>query len=72
MGRAYDLTLAGGAPLSSTFGKHSNDEMLSFYVTTPSGFQLEFGTAGVIIDDNTWTPARYDVASFWGHSRAAV
>jgi 3,4-dihydroxy-9,10-secoandrosta-1,3,5(10)-triene-9,17-dione 4,5-dioxygenase len=72
VGRAYDRVLAGGAPLSSTFGKHSNDEMLSFYVTTPSGFQLEFGTAGVVIDDETWTPARYDVASFWGHSRAAV
>jgi 3,4-dihydroxy-9,10-secoandrosta-1,3,5(10)-triene-9,17-dione 4,5-dioxygenase len=70
VGRAYDSVLAGSAPISSTFGKHSNDEMLSFYVTTPSGFQVEYGTNGVLIDDETWTPARYDVASYWGHSRA--
>jgi 2,3-dihydroxybiphenyl 1,2-dioxygenase len=68
VGRAYDSVLAGKAPLSATFGKHSNDEMLSFYVTTPSGFQVEYGTNGVLIDDRTWTPARYDVPSFWGHS----
>jgi 2,3-dihydroxybiphenyl 1,2-dioxygenase len=71
VGRAYDKVLAGRAPLMSTFGKHSNDGMLSFYVTTPSGFSIEYGTAGVLIDDATWVPSRYDVPSFWGHSRAA-
>jgi 2,3-dihydroxybiphenyl 1,2-dioxygenase len=72
VGRAYDRVLAGQAALASTFGKHSNDEMLSFYLTTPSGFQVEYGTNGVLIDDETWTPARYDVPSFWGHSRASA
>jgi 2,3-dihydroxybiphenyl 1,2-dioxygenase len=72
VGRAYDRVLVGDAPLSSTFGKHSNDEMLSFYVSSPSGFQVEYGTAGVLIDDETWTPARYDVPSYWGHSRASA
>jgi len=69
VGRAYDRVLAGAASLSSTFGKHSNDEMLSFYVHTPSGFAVEYGTGGVLIDDEVWTPSRYDVPSYWGHSR---
>ncbi|MCU1502697.1 MAG: Glyoxalase/bleomycin resistance protein/dioxygenase [Ilumatobacteraceae bacterium] len=70
VGRAYDCVLGGKAVLTSSFGKHSNDEMLSFYSQTPSGFALEYGTAGVLIDDATWTPARYDVPSYWGHSRS--
>jgi 3,4-dihydroxy-9,10-secoandrosta-1,3,5(10)-triene-9,17-dione 4,5-dioxygenase len=69
VGRAYDKVLAGSAPITATFGKHSNDEMLSFYSKTPSGFSVEYGTAGISIDDETWTPARYDVPSFWGHQR---
>jgi 3,4-dihydroxy-9,10-secoandrosta-1,3,5(10)-triene-9,17-dione 4,5-dioxygenase len=28
---------------------------------------LEFGTGGIKIDDETWTPTRYDTAHFWGH-----
>jgi 2,3-dihydroxybiphenyl 1,2-dioxygenase len=72
VGRAYDQVLAGEAALTSTFGKHSNDQMLSFYVQTPSGFAVEYGTAGLMVDDRTWTPARYDVASFWGHQRVTA
>jgi 3,4-dihydroxy-9,10-secoandrosta-1,3,5(10)-triene-9,17-dione 4,5-dioxygenase len=72
VGRAYDKVLDGEAPLSSTFGKHSNDQMLSFYVNTPSGFGLEYGTAGLLVDDATWTPARFDVPSFWGHKRVTA
>lgn len=67
VGRAWDKVAAGAAPVHSTFGKHTNDEMLSFYVKTPSGFALEYGFAGKLIDQKTWTPARYDGASLWGH-----
>ncbi|MCK8674949.1 VOC family protein [Rhodococcus sp. HM1] len=69
VGRAYDKVLDGEAPLITTFGKHTNDEMLSFYVRTPSGFGLEFGTGGILVDD-TWRPARYEDAHYWGHRRA--
>jgi 2,3-dihydroxybiphenyl 1,2-dioxygenase len=69
VGRAWDKVQAGAAPIASTFGKHSNDEMLSFYVKTPSGFQIEYGFGGKIIDEATWTPSRYDVPSYWGHKR---
>lgn len=69
VGRAWDKVLAGAAPIASTFGKHTNDEMMSFYVKTPSGFQIEFGYGGKLIDDATWSVSRYDVASYWGHKR---
>jgi len=70
VGRAYDKVVKeNAAPLVLTFGRHSNDQMMSFYVSSPSGFQIEYGTGGVLIDDETWRPSRYDVPQFWGHER---
>lgn len=69
VGRAWDKVREGAAPMVLDFGKHTNDEMLSFYVKTPSGFELEYGYGGKKIDDATWTPSRYDAASYWGHRR---
>ena len=60
---------AAAAPLAMTLGRHSNDDMISFYTRTPSGFQIEFGTGGLLIDDSEWLPPRFDVPSFWGHVR---
>jgi len=69
VGRAWDKVLAGAAPVAASFGKHSNDEMLSFYVKTPSGFQVEYGFGGRLLDAG-YTPTRYDVASYWGHKQS--
>jgi 3,4-dihydroxy-9,10-secoandrosta-1,3,5(10)-triene-9,17-dione 4,5-dioxygenase len=69
IGRAYDEVLDGAAPILSSFGKHTNDKMLSFYVRTPSNFGIEYGHAGILIDDETWLPTRYDAAHYWGHHR---
>jgi 3,4-dihydroxy-9,10-secoandrosta-1,3,5(10)-triene-9,17-dione 4,5-dioxygenase len=69
VGRAWDKVEEGAAPIAATFGKHTNDEMLSFYVQSPSGFQVEYGYGGKQIDDVTWAPVRYDSASYWGHRR---
>ena len=70
VGRAYDKVVKEkAAPLVLTFGRHSNDQMMSFYMTSPSGFQIEYGTGGVLIDDETWRPSRYDAPNFWGHER---
>lgn len=69
VGRAWEKVRDGAAPMVLDFGKHTNDEMLSFYVKTPSGFELEYGYGGKTIDDATWTPSRYDAASYWGHRR---
>lgn len=70
VGRAYDKVVKqGAADLKLSFGKHSNDEMLSFYMASPSGFEVEFGTGGVLIDDEQWTPSRYSAPQYWGHVR---
>jgi 3,4-dihydroxy-9,10-secoandrosta-1,3,5(10)-triene-9,17-dione 4,5-dioxygenase len=69
VGRAWDKVLKGAAPIASTFGRHSNDEMISFYVRTPSNFQLEYGTGGMVIDPATHLPSRFDTANYWGHER---
>ena len=61
--------LAGAARLRSTFGKHTNDKMTSWYVSSPSGFGIEYGCGGILIDDETWLPTRYDEAHYWGHQR---
>lgn len=69
VGRAWDKVLDGAAPIASTFGKHSNDEVISFYVRTPSNFQLEYGYGGLIVDPGSHRPSRLDTSNFWGHKR---
>jgi len=41
--------------------------MVSFYVETPSGFELEYGYDAIQVDPRTWRMARYDKISSWGH-----
>lgn len=69
VGRAYDLCRDGAAPITSTLGRHSNDRMLSFYVRNPSGFDIEYGTDGLLVDEATWSETVCNVESFWGHRR---
>lgn len=73
VGRAYDLLLGSDYTLSSTLGRHTGDEQLSFYLRTPSGFDLEFGADSLTIDvEDDWT-VRYYGKEFgshnevWGH-----
>jgi 2,3-dihydroxybiphenyl 1,2-dioxygenase len=51
-----------------TIGRHTNDEMFSFYVRTPSGFDIEYGWGGAHIGDS-WNVREYDKISHWGHER---
>jgi 3,4-dihydroxy-9,10-secoandrosta-1,3,5(10)-triene-9,17-dione 4,5-dioxygenase len=57
----------GRALLTRTMGRHFNDEMISGYLRTPSGFDVEYGTAGRRIDDATWVVGQIDAPSGWGH-----
>ena len=59
-----------GAPESATLGKHTNDEMTSFYMQTPSGFDLEVGCDGLVIDPASWEPTAHKTISEWGHEWA--
>ncbi len=69
VGRAYDKILAGAAKVGATLGRHTNDEMISYYVKSPSGWEFEYGIGGLEIDDETWTPVRWEAAHYWGHTR---
>ena len=54
VGRALDRCTRRGAPVSASLGRHANDLMVSFYVRTPGGFDIEYGTDGRLVDDATW------------------
>ena len=70
VGQAYDLALRDPASIGATFGRHTNDEMTSFYSISPSKFMVEYGWGGRSIDPHTWTPQeRVDGPSLWGHDR---
>jgi 2,3-dihydroxybiphenyl 1,2-dioxygenase len=70
VGIAYDLCRSRGIPLAMDLGRHTNDRMTSFYVRTPSGFEIEYGFGGVLVDD-TWSVDTYDAISIWGHKPPA-
>ena len=56
--------------MAYTLGRHTNDWMTSFYSHTPSGFFVEYGWGGRVIDPATWQPHEtFDGPSFWGHER---
>ncbi|WP_432992510.1 VOC family protein [Dactylosporangium sp. CA-233914] len=70
VGRALDRVRAREISLTASLGRHTNDEMLSFYMRSPSGIGVEYGTSGKLIDDETWTVTNWDAAQFWGHDRS--
>jgi 2,3-dihydroxyethylbenzene 1,2-dioxygenase len=43
VGLTHDLVRKAKIPVKTELGKHSNDHMYSFYFTSPSGFQIEYG-----------------------------
>lgn len=67
VGYALDRCLAHGVPLSATLGRHSNDGMLSFYMRTPGGFDVEFGCEGLLLDLDSVTTSEITSVSHWGH-----
>jgi len=70
VGQGYDLLQFEKNGVAYTLGRHTNDYMTSFYAHTPSGFFIENGWGGRIIDPNTWVPHETNLGpSFWGHER---
>ena len=70
VGQGYDLALLEDGRVAYTLGRHTNDHMTSFYTHSPSGFFVEYGWAGRVIDPATWQPHEtHDGPSFWGHER---
>jgi 3,4-dihydroxy-9,10-secoandrosta-1,3,5(10)-triene-9,17-dione 4,5-dioxygenase len=72
VGRAMDRCARRGATVSASLGRHANDLMVSFYVRTPGGFDIEYGTGGLLVDDATWVSRETTAISLWGHSFGAA
>ena len=70
VGQGYDLMNLKDDKIAYTMGRHTNDYMTSFYSITPSGFFVENGWGGRIIDPKTWEAIEtFEGPSFWGHER---
>jgi 2,3-dihydroxyethylbenzene 1,2-dioxygenase len=46
VGLTHDIVRKAKIPVSIPLGKHSNDQMFSFYFQSPSGFAIEYGFGG--------------------------
>ncbi|MCA0869972.1 VOC family protein [Seohaeicola saemankumensis] len=69
VGQGYDIAQSRDE-VAYTLGRHTNDWMTSFYAHSPSGFFVENGWGGRVIDPATWEPHEtFDGPSFWGHER---
>ncbi len=67
VGLCLDRALRRKVPMSATLGRHVNDKMLSFYMQTPGGFDVEFGCQGLTVDDGDWVARESTAVSLWGH-----
>jgi 2,3-dihydroxybiphenyl 1,2-dioxygenase len=70
VGQGLDLALLEPDRIAYTLGRHTNDHVTSFYAHSPSGFFVEYGWNGLLIDPATWQPHEtFDGPSLWGHER---
>jgi hypothetical protein len=67
VGQALDRVAKLGFSISSTLGRHTNDKMVSFYVRTPGGWDLEVGCAGMLVDEDHYSSEEITADSYWGH-----
>lgn len=69
VGQGHDLAIERDL-IAYTLGRHTNDWITSFYAHSPSGFFVESGWGGRVIDPATWEPHETTLGpSFWGHDR---
>jgi 3,4-dihydroxy-9,10-secoandrosta-1,3,5(10)-triene-9,17-dione 4,5-dioxygenase len=67
VGYALDRAAREQAPVTRSLGRHVNDSMVSFYILTPSGFQIEYGFGGERMDWSHHEVHRISDGSYWGH-----
>lgn len=66
VGLALDRAERYGIPLMNSLGKHTNDEMISFYVYSPEGYAIEFGFGGLRVQGEQPT-YQITAGAYWGH-----
>jgi 2,3-dihydroxybiphenyl 1,2-dioxygenase len=67
VGYAFDRAWNAGCVITSGLGRHPNDQMFSFYVASPAGFQVEVGHGARLVTESWDQNRRYDRISTWGH-----
>jgi 3,4-dihydroxy-9,10-secoandrosta-1,3,5(10)-triene-9,17-dione 4,5-dioxygenase len=67
VGRAIDRMRAHQVVQSATLGQHTNDRMTSFYMRTPSNFDIEYGHGGAVLDWDAHIAHEFTRVSLWGH-----
>ncbi len=67
VGAAFDRAWESGQPIPNGLGRHDNDGMFSFYVTSPAGFQVEVGHGARTVTEDWADDRHYDRISLWGH-----
>lgn len=66
VGDAYLRCRELGIPIAMGMGQHPNDQGLSFYAVSPSGFEVELGHAPLRVGPD-WQVKSYRGISKWGH-----
>ncbi|MFM7273878.1 MAG: VOC family protein, partial [Gammaproteobacteria bacterium] len=66
VGRCLQRVEDAGIQVTSTLGRHSNDRMLSFYMASPFGFEVEIGCDALQLGPD-WTPCEFVEGDVWGH-----
>lgn len=70
VGQAYDIALGEPGRVAVTLGRHTGNDVISFYNWSPSGFMVEYGWGAKQIDPANWRQAdRPAGPSYWGHER---
>lgn len=69
VGFALDRAKKAGVPITASLGRHPNAESISFYMRTPSGFELEIGNGEIMIPEENWQAQTFLEFSEWGHDR---
>jgi 2,3-dihydroxybiphenyl 1,2-dioxygenase len=67
VGSTMYLAQDRGITITGSLGRHTNDHMVSFYMRSPSGFEIEYGFGARTVDDSTWKVQRHEAGSVWGH-----
>ncbi|MDB5425648.1 MAG: naphthalene 1,2-dioxygenase [Phenylobacterium sp.] len=68
LGKAHDLVRGQGIDVALQLGKHSNDDALTFYFVTPSGWLLELGWGGA----KSFHQQQYHLSDVFGHGVEAA
>lgn len=67
VGAAFDRAWGSGLAIPNGLGRHDNDGMFSFYVSSAVGFQVEVGHGAKVVTDGWEGNHRYEQISAWGH-----